>query len=103
MLRLMCNLAIQVNFYPGFLSVDPDEADVKAVADHIDHIARVAGRAQYASPSIFTPSYVELSRYTAVVALGSGVTTTASIAALADWKTCRTTQPSCVLPRFFLR
>jgi microsomal dipeptidase-like Zn-dependent dipeptidase len=42
-------LVLQVNFYPGFLSEDPDKADVKVVADHIDHVARVAGRAQYAS------------------------------------------------------
>jgi microsomal dipeptidase-like Zn-dependent dipeptidase len=42
-------LVLQVNFYPGFLSEDPDEADVETVADHFDHIASVAGRAQYAS------------------------------------------------------
>ncbi|KAH8984508.1 membrane dipeptidase-domain-containing protein [Lactarius akahatsu] len=34
-----------VNFHPGFVSADPDRADVKAVADHVDHIASVTGRA----------------------------------------------------------
>ncbi|KAH9012900.1 membrane dipeptidase-domain-containing protein [Lactarius pseudohatsudake] len=36
---------VMVNFHPGFVSADPDRADVKAVADHVDHIASVIGRA----------------------------------------------------------
>ncbi|KAH9163928.1 membrane dipeptidase-domain-containing protein [Lactarius sanguifluus] len=36
---------VMVNFHPGFVSADPDRADVKAVADHVDHIASVTGRA----------------------------------------------------------
>ncbi|KAI9457104.1 membrane dipeptidase-domain-containing protein [Lactarius psammicola] len=36
---------VMVNFHPGFLSADPDSADVKDVADHVDHIASVTGRA----------------------------------------------------------
>ncbi|KAI0748147.1 membrane dipeptidase-domain-containing protein [Daedaleopsis nitida] len=34
---------VMVNFAPFFVA-DPDEADVKAVADHVDHIAKVAGK-----------------------------------------------------------
>lgn len=37
---------MQVNFAPDFVA-DPDEADVYAVADHVDHIAAVAGKEQY--------------------------------------------------------
>ncbi|KAH9012897.1 membrane dipeptidase-domain-containing protein [Lactarius pseudohatsudake] len=36
---------VMVNFHPGFVSADPDRADVKAVADHVDHIASVTGHA----------------------------------------------------------
>jgi len=36
---------VMVNFYSAFVSEDPDSADVKVVADHIDHIASVTGRA----------------------------------------------------------
>lgn len=36
---------VMVNFYPVFVSADPDSADVKTVADHVDHIANVTGRA----------------------------------------------------------
>lgn len=36
---------VMVNFYNRFVSADPDSADVKTVADHVDHIASVTGRA----------------------------------------------------------
>lgn len=36
---------VMVNFLPAFVSADPDSADVKTVADHVDHIASVTGRA----------------------------------------------------------
>ncbi|KAI0296526.1 membrane dipeptidase-domain-containing protein [Multifurca ochricompacta] len=36
---------VMVNFYPRFVSADPEEADVKTVADHVEHIASVTGRA----------------------------------------------------------
>ncbi|KAI0319593.1 renal dipeptidase family [Amylostereum chailletii] len=35
---------VMVNFYPLFVSDDEDAADVKAVADHVDHIAGVIGK-----------------------------------------------------------
>jgi membrane dipeptidase len=35
----------KVNFSPTFVA-DDGEADVSAVADHIEHIARVAGKKQ---------------------------------------------------------
>ncbi len=41
----------QVNFNAPFVSADPDSADVKTVADHVDYIASVTGRAQYVCPS----------------------------------------------------
>lgn len=44
--RNMFNLAsLQVNFAPYFVAV-PGNATVDAVADHVDHIARVAGKQQ---------------------------------------------------------
>lgn len=40
------DLVAQVNFAPDFVA-EAGKADVKAVADHVDHIAKVAGRKQY--------------------------------------------------------
>ena len=37
---------VMVNFAPFFVA-DPGKADIKAVADHVDHIAKVAGKLQY--------------------------------------------------------
>ena len=42
----MTDIWSQINFYPGFVSADPDREDVKAV-DHVDHIANVTGHVQY--------------------------------------------------------
>ncbi len=36
---------VMVNFSPYFVA-NPGEADVKIVADHIEHIARIAGKKQ---------------------------------------------------------
>ena len=36
---------VMVNFFPNFVSDVPEEADVKAVADHVDHFAKVIGPA----------------------------------------------------------
>lgn len=33
---------LQINFYPGFVA-DEGKADVKAVADHVEHVANVTG------------------------------------------------------------
>lgn len=33
----------KVNFAPGFVA-NPGEADVKIVADHVEHIAKLAGK-----------------------------------------------------------
>jgi membrane dipeptidase len=38
-----------VNFSPYFIA-NPGEADVKIVADHIEHIAKIAGKKQYVRP-----------------------------------------------------
>lgn len=35
----------QVNFLPAFVA-SPGEANVVAVADHVEHIANIAGRKQ---------------------------------------------------------
>ena len=35
-----------VNFYPAFLLPAGQKADVKTVADHIDYIASISGKAQ---------------------------------------------------------
>jgi len=40
---------VMVNFSPYFIA-NPGEADVKLVADHVEHIARVAGKKQYVQP-----------------------------------------------------
>lgn len=37
---------VQVNFAPQFVA-GPGEATVEKVADHVEHIANVAGRLQY--------------------------------------------------------
>ena len=37
----------QVNFAPDFVA-DPNEATVEVVADHVEHIAKIAGKKQYA-------------------------------------------------------
>lgn len=37
---------VMVNFAPGFVAA-PGNATVVAVADHVDHIAKVAGKMQY--------------------------------------------------------
>lgn len=37
---------VMVNFSPYFVA-NPEEANVKLVADHVEHIARVAGKKQY--------------------------------------------------------
>ena len=37
---------VMVNFMPDFVA-DPGEANIKRVADHVEHIARVAGKKQY--------------------------------------------------------
>lgn len=39
---------VQVNFAPHFVA-DPGKATVKKVADHVEHIANVAGKLQYVS------------------------------------------------------
>ena len=41
---------MQVNFVPEYVSADKEKADLKAVVDHIEHIASVIGRKQYVSP-----------------------------------------------------
>ncbi|KAI0058039.1 hypothetical protein BV25DRAFT_1811576 [Artomyces pyxidatus] len=35
---------VMVNFYPAFVSPDPDTANVSTIADHVEHIAKIAGR-----------------------------------------------------------
>lgn len=37
---------VMVNFAPDFVA-DPGEATVEVVADHVEHIAQVAGKKQY--------------------------------------------------------
>jgi microsomal dipeptidase-like Zn-dependent dipeptidase len=44
--------AMQVNFVPEYVSADKEKADLKAVVDHIEHIASVIGRKQYVSPFV---------------------------------------------------
>lgn len=84
----------QVNFYPVFVSADPDSADVKTVADHVDHIANVTGRAQYVRLLLL----LERRTYTYVLAaLALGAIMTASRAAPSDLKTSQLTLFSCVL------
>ena len=41
------SLCAKVNFAPQFVA-PPGKANVSAVADHVDHIAAVAGKEQYA-------------------------------------------------------
>lgn len=36
---------VMVNFYSNFISGTPEDADVKTVADHVDHFAKVIGPA----------------------------------------------------------
>jgi len=43
---------LQVNFAPFFVA-DPGNATVYTVADHVEHIAKVAGKKQYVQ-SIFS-------------------------------------------------
>lgn len=43
----LAHLITQVNFAPFFVAA-PGNATVEAVADHVDHIAQVAGKEQYA-------------------------------------------------------
>lgn len=88
------DICMQVNFYPGFVSADPDSADVKAVADHVDHIANVTGRAQYVRLLLL---FRKKNTHSCVAALASGVTMTASRAAPSDLKTSQLTLSSCVL------
>ena len=38
---------VMVNFAPYFIA-NTGEADVKIVADHVEHIAKIAGKKQYA-------------------------------------------------------
>jgi microsomal dipeptidase-like Zn-dependent dipeptidase len=40
---------MQVNFVPEYVSADQEKADLKAVVDHIEHIASMIGRKQYVS------------------------------------------------------
>ena len=88
----------QVNFYPGFVSADPDSADVKAVADHVDHIANVTGRAQYVHLLLLPKKKTHTHTHTYVLAaLALGATMTASRAAPSDLKTSQLTLSSCVL------
>lgn len=42
---------VMVNFAPMFVAAD-GEATVERVADHIEHIANVAGKEQYVCPSV---------------------------------------------------
>ncbi|KAH9027654.1 membrane dipeptidase-domain-containing protein [Lactarius hengduanensis] len=49
--RVCTDVWMQVNFLPGFVSEDPDRAEVKTVADYVDHIVSVAGRAQHVAAS----------------------------------------------------
>jgi membrane dipeptidase len=39
----------QVNFVPEYVAADPTKADLKTVAEHVEHIASVIGRKQYVS------------------------------------------------------
>ena len=39
---------VMVNFAPFFLAPDGEDADVRKVADHVEHIANVTGKKQYA-------------------------------------------------------
>ncbi|KAI0258173.1 membrane dipeptidase-domain-containing protein [Gloeopeniophorella convolvens] len=65
---------IMVNFYPRFVSEDPGDADVGTVADHVEHIANVTGRAHVGLGSDFdgidmAPRGLEdVSRYPALIA-----------------------------------
>lgn len=43
---LLTGVGIKVNFSPGFVS-PPGKANVRAVADHVEHIASIAGKQQY--------------------------------------------------------
>ena len=43
-----------VNFAPIFVA-PPGEANVKWVADHVEHIAKVAGKKQCVNPSQLIP------------------------------------------------
>jgi microsomal dipeptidase-like Zn-dependent dipeptidase len=40
---------VMVNFYPAFLLPRGQKADVKTVADHIEYIASISGKAQWVS------------------------------------------------------
>jgi membrane dipeptidase len=37
---------VMINFTPYFIA-NPEEANVKRVADHVEHIAKIAGKKQY--------------------------------------------------------
>lgn len=41
---------VQINFYPGFVA-EEGKADVKAVADHVEHVANVTGSRRQLSHS----------------------------------------------------
>ena len=43
---LLMGVGTKVNFSPGFVS-PPGKANVHAVADHVEHIASIAGKQQY--------------------------------------------------------
>jgi hypothetical protein len=64
---------MQVNFVPEYVSADQEKADLKAVVDHIEHIASVIGRKQYVSPFALWLCF-ELIRHMMVAVLVSEVT-----------------------------
>lgn len=64
---------LQVNFAPQFVA-DEGKADVQAVANHINHIANITGRAQCV-PTIVA-KYTYAHSHTPIVS-ASAVTTTA--------------------------
>ncbi|VDB91659.1 unnamed protein product [Peniophora sp. CBMAI 1063] len=65
---------VMVNFAPSFISDNADDADVKGVADHVDHFAKVIGAAHVGIGSDYdgipsTPHGLEdVSKYPALIA-----------------------------------
>lgn len=67
---VLCHM-FQVNFAAGFVAA-PGKADIQAVADHIEHIANIAGKAQYVSQSKTDKPSISKSGATAIYSVGIG-------------------------------
>ena len=95
MRRELTRFLTQVNFVPEYVTADRTKADLKTVADHIDHIASVIGRKQCVSLALLRLERADSLLLWGIVS-ALEVTMTAWTPLQTDSRTSRPSPRSCV-------